>query len=512
MYVYIEGSSPWLDAHLEAFIRHHDPDAIFVRDLANIPPSATSVFQYCCGQQLSSNFALLNKTRGLINAYPNSDALARKDHLAAVIDYWIAKRPDSILKDHVPQTVRLTLDYAEYVDEALMAADDLTLLASLEDNETRDPSEREWWILKPALVDCGAGIRIFSTIEELASHLERAEDEDEEEDEDEDSTSDSASDCALSHDGDADSSSLSSASEPAELKPSDPYSAFSPSLSLPGLSSLDLLVTTGPSTPTVPSTTTTTLRPKKPQYTFVAGGRIPSSQMRAFVAQRYLTSITPVDTRKWHVRAYVLAVGRLKVHVFREMLTLLAGEAYAPPWENPSLAASLTNTALQEESTLEERGSMRAFWEMGDDLFAGGEGGGGERERKRGGECWKEGLFKQICEISGEVFRAAAHTMADKFTTLERCFELFAVDYMVDAEGRAFLLEVNETPAFYQQGIAGGMAVRLMEAVVCVVMEHMGVSHVGEARNAKVRRRMVEVLDETGGLAKSNIVEVMADR
>lgn len=100
MYVFVEAASPWLDEHIKRFIRHHVPNAICVGDLADIPSSAETTFQFCCGQELNRNFALLNKTRGLINAYPNSDALARKDHLGVVVDFWTAKRPDSILKHH----------------------------------------------------------------------------------------------------------------------------------------------------------------------------------------------------------------------------------------------------------------------------------------------------------------------------------------------------------------------------------------------------------------------------
>jgi tubulin---tyrosine ligase len=48
-----------------------------------------------------------------------------------------------------------------------------------------------------------------------------------------------------------------------------------------------------------------------------------------------------------------------------------------------------------------------------------------------------------------------------------------------------------------------------MESAICVVMEHMGLAHIGEARNAAVRRRMVDVLDESDKLAKSNIVEIL---
>ncbi|KAB5518934.1 TTL domain-containing protein [Coniochaeta sp. 2T2.1] len=482
MYVYVEGACPWLDEHVKSYIRNHVPDAIFIDDFNNFPTDASTVFQFCNGWELNRNFAILNAAdTALINAYPNSDALARKDHLARVVEYWTAKRPDSILKGHSPHTVRLSLDYAEYVDDALTAADDLTLLYSLEENEDKPVSEREWWILKPALVDCGAGIRIFSTMEELASNLELVEfdvDEEDEDDEEED---------RLCEQGQGLNEKPMSGAEYGNPN------SFSPTLSIPGLDSLDGLIgVTGSMT----LNGTFGKKAKKEQYVFKENGRIPSAQMRAFVAQRYIVSIPLLEKRKWHTRAYVLSVGRLKVHVFREMLALLAGEHYQPPWENPSLRASLTNTALQDEDEFVSKESMRDFWSAPDDLLPGD---------------WKARIFDQICEMSGELFRAAAHTMADKFTTMDKCFELFAVDFLIDTNGTAWLLEVNETPAFYEHGVAGPLALRLMESVICVAMEHMGKAQAGDARNAIARSRMVEVLDETEKLAKSNITEILPE-
>jgi hypothetical protein len=222
--------------------------------------------------------------------------------------------------------------------------------------------------------------------------------------------------------------------------------------------------------------------------------RIPSALLREFVAQQYIVSIPPIDGRKWHVRAYVLSVGRLKVHVFNEMLTLLALDDYEPPWKNPSLKSSLTNTALQDEEEFTSKESMRDFWKVDDDLLPGD---------------WKTNVFEQACQISGELLRAAAHTMADKFTPLDKCYELFAIDFLVDTKGTAWLLEVNETPAFYEQGYAGELAQRLMESVICVTLEHMGMADLSDDKNVKARERMVEVLDASGELAKSNITEIL---
>ncbi|KAK4183650.1 tubulin-tyrosine ligase family-domain-containing protein [Podospora australis] len=477
MHVYIGSACPWLDEHIKGFIQARVPNAVFFDNFEDFPLESEENFQWCDGWELNRNFTVLNnaKKTGLINAYPSSDALARKDYLARVVDYWRAKRPDSILATHVPLTVRLSLDYAEYVDEALTAADDLTLLYGLEENEALEPKDRTWWILKPALVDCGAGIRIFSTVDELAGYLELAEYE---------------------YDDDED--------ESTEEEEEEKWEKNSVTLSLPGLDSLDGLITTASSLSLSDEKAKAKqgqlMRAKKPQYVFKANGRIPSAQMREFVAQQYVVAIPPVEGKKWHVRAYALSVGRLKVHVFRELLALLACENYQPPWENPSLRSSLTNTALQDEDEFTENESMRDFWSTAvpEDLIP------------SLGKNWKDNVWDQICEVTGDLFRAAAHTMADKFTTVDKCFELFAVDYLVDTKGQIWLLEVNETPAFYNHGKAGPLALRLMESVVAVTLEHMGkVSE--EKDDAEVRKRLVKVLDETDKLPKSNIAEILPE-
>ncbi|KAM0239619.1 hypothetical protein ACHAP5_008190 [Fusarium lateritium] len=473
MHVYVHSANLWLDDHVKACIRRHISDGVYYDDYTNIPEDADTVYQFLNGWELNHHFAVLNRAKhGLLNAYPNSDALARKDHMAKVVDYWVTKRPESILRGHSPATVKLSLDYSEYVEDSLAAADDLTLLYSLEDNEAKDASERDWWILKPAMIDCGHGIRIFSTIDELADNLELAADISEE---DEDTDEDVELVCEK-QDSDSDSN------------------GFNPSLSAPGLNSLDALITTTGKLSINATDKDMTDTSKLQNLVIDENERIPSTLLRDFVVQQYIVSIPPIDGRKWHVRAYVLSVGRLKVHVFDEMLALLALDDYEPPWKNPSLKSSLTNTALQDEEEFTSRESMRDFWKIADDLLPGN---------------WKQSVFDQACQISGELLRAAAHTMADKFTPLDKCFELFAIDFLVDSNGTAWLLEVNETPAFYEQGYAGELAQRLMESVVCVTLEHMGKADLEDAQNVEVRGRMVEVLDATKELAKSNITEIL---
>ncbi|PKS08139.1 hypothetical protein jhhlp_005414 [Lomentospora prolificans] len=473
MYAFIQSAAPWLNPHIKSYIKRHVREVIFVDEFEDIPANPKRVFQFCDGWELTRNFALGNNAEAsLINAYPNSDALARKDLLASVAEYWGAKRPESNLKNHVPLTVRLRLDYAEYVEDALMEADNLELLYSLEENSEKDASEREWWILKPALIDCGAGIRLFSTVDELAGHLELAEyeyDDDEESDESEASVK----------------------IEKVEEGDNGPYMTAVQADQV----NLDFLVNaTG--TLSMDDSSKTSRKSRRPQYVFKENGRIPSAQMRAFVAQRYIAAVPTIDSRKWHARAYVLCVGRLKVYVFKELLALLAGENYQPPWENPSLKASLTNTGLQEEEDFIKKESMRDYWKVSDDLLPGE---------------WKKRAFEQMCSISSEIVRAAAYTMADKFTVLNKNFELFAADFLLDTTGNVWLLEMNETPAFYQHGVAGPIAKRLMESVITIALEHMGAPLSQDVDNEAVKDRFVLAVDESETMAKSNIRQIVSE-
>jgi len=83
----------------------------------------------------------------------------------------------------------------------------------------------------------------------------------------------------------------------------------------------------------------------------------------------------------------------------------------------------------------------------------------------------KEDIWKQICSITGEIFEAAARGMMVHFQTMPNAFEVFGVDFLVDGEGRAWLLEVNAFPDFRQtgnelRGLVGGLWEEVVGRVV----------------------------------------------
>jgi tubulin---tyrosine ligase len=337
---------------------------------ASLPSPETPLLQYTAYESLDFDHALKHQRSSLICAYVIRKALIRKHYLSNTISAWLVKHPESCLNSHFKPAVHFELDFAEFLDEALVDAWDLN--ESLDRNQgIEEESEREWWILKPGMSDGGNGIRLFSSFDELQTLFEewesKGDDEDEEEEKEEE--------------GDA---------------------------------------------------------------TNETNGTM-ASQLRHFIAQPYIHPpllLKAQDDRKFHIRVYVLAVGSLKIYVYREMLALFAAKPYLAPGTskihpNADLTAHLTNTCFQDESTREN--TVHRFWAL--------------EEKADAGMSWKQEVYEQICDITGEVFEAASREQMVHFQTLPNAFEVFGVDFLVDAEANAWLLELNAYPDFQQTGI-----------------------------------------------------------
>ncbi|KAK3316358.1 survival protein sure-like phosphatase/nucleotidase [Apodospora peruviana] len=323
----------------------------------------------------------------LVNSYMIRKALIRKHFLTSTVENWTAKHPTSILKTHVKRSESFEVDYAEFLDDALVEAFDLR--ASLEKNEAllmssgggdKDSSSDkvEWWILKPSMSDRGQGIRLFSTMEQLQEIFDGWEAE--LSDSDEEDGDDEEDDGAVAPGNEESSSAVN------------------------------------------------------------------TSHLRHFVVQPYIHPpmlLPEMDNRKFHVRTYVLCVGSLQVYVYGDMLALFAAKPYQPPssssggedeeMQQIDLDAHLTNTCLQQGQG-ETNNSVHRFWDLplpADTARA---------------------VFDQICEVTGDVFEAAARGMMVHFQPLENAFEVFGLDFLVDDNGTAWLLEVNAFPDFKQTG------------------------------------------------------------
>lgn len=353
----------------------------------------------------------------------------------------------------MPETVGFEVDYAEFLEEALVEAWELR--GSLEGNVDGggggegggdgEKREREWWVLKPGMSDKGDGVRLFWSEEGLRGIFEGWEEDEEEDEEEEDDDDDEK-------DEDED----------------DPITATT-----------NASHTTPPPPPPPPP-------PPNPN----PPNPIITSHLRHFIAQRYIARpllLPSLGNRKFHIRSYVLAVGALRVYVFREMLALFARKPYvAPPSggdgdghgdEELDLGVHLTNTCLQSdkdkdkdrEEEEEEGGSaiVIPFWSLPPPTTTTTTTPTPTTHHPH------TPIHTKITHLTSHLFLAAATTQSLNFQTLPNAFEVFGLDWLVDEDAKVWLLECNAFPDFAASGEGeGGKGVvgRFWGAVVGVLV------------------------------------------
>jgi hypothetical protein len=399
VYACVDYEDPYVQPLLLSALKSRLPPEllVLVKSRSEVPTSTTRFIQWLQYESIDFDHLMQHATTSLANSYIIRKALIRKHYLSSTVNHWIAKRPDSLLAKHVKPSVEFEVDYAEFLDDALVEAWELK--ESWERNANlHENDEREWWILKPGMSDRGQGIRLFSSEEELTAIFEEWDPPGDEDDEDD---------------------------------------------QVNGLRDSEL-----------------------EEASFSNG--IMTSHLRHFVAQPYIHPplLLPHPhssaNRKFHVRTYVLATGALKIHVYKRMLALFAAMDYEPPKLDDALEIHLTNTCLQ---TGEREGSVHAFWDLPNHVPLSSSKIDGSVSN------WKDDVFKQICALTGEIFEAAARTMSVHFQPLPNAFEVFALDFLVDADGTAWLLEVNAFPDFKQTGSELKQVVEgLFEGVVDVAV------------------------------------------
>lgn len=340
---------------------------------------------------------------------------------------------DTALKGHVPLTVAFEVDYAEFLDEALVEC--------FEFHESFSKPQREWWVLKPGMSDQGQGIRLFSSEDELRAVFEEWEGAEGVDDEDADEDNDNAD-------------------EEAEDTVTPASGTETPVL----INNIERI-----------------------------GAGTMTSQLRHFIAQRYIDPpllFPEHGNRKFHIRTYVLAVGALRVYVYRDMLALFAPQTYRSPGPGGlEPEVHLTNTCLHSGTPLS--GSVHPFWNLPSTCSY-------LRTSGNPASDWKSTAFSQLCRATGTLFEAAAREQMVHFQTLGNAFEVFGLDWMVDAGGGVWLLEVNAFPDFRQSGEGlRGLVGGFWEGVVSEAVEtFFGVG--GEERRESDRQGgngMVKVLD-----------------
>ena len=386
----------------------------------DLPRSDSACLQFSAYEAISFDHLIAHPTTSLANAYMIRKALIRKHYLSTTARHWISKRPQSYLKDHIIPSLELELDYAEYLDEALLEAYELQ--DAFRRNEGKASDEREWWILKAGMSDGGQCIRLFSTEDELKGIFEEWE---------------TATDESDAGEGDGNN----------ELEDDQATNSSSQEGETNSQRQDDHIV----------------------------------SQLRHFVVQPYISRplLLPSNPRKFHIRTYVLAVGSLRVYVYRPMLALFAATPYVQPGLNSTaMKIHLTNTCFQQG---EHEGSIHSFWALPDSTSV-------------SGQSWKHDVYEQICRVTGEIFEAAARGMMVHFQPLVNAFEIYGVDFLVDEDEKVWLLEANAFPDFKQTGEdLKGIVKGLFEEVFAVAVA--GFFSLDIPARRKEDERLDQVLD-----------------
>jgi hypothetical protein len=159
---------------------------------------------------------------------------------------------------------------------------------------------------------------------------------------------------------------------------------------------------------------------------------------RAAIIQKYVAPML-IDGKKFHVRCLVLCVGALDVFMYEDLRVLLAPVRLDPstPIDEADLHAHVTNRSFNADHRLyNEQHCNLAFTEAFVD------------------DTRKE-LLRQIRGIIRHLFRQLCSSRRH-FFPLPNCYEVFGLDFCVDASGRVWLLEANPDPVLALHGTTFG--------------------------------------------------------
>ncbi|MCO5565476.1 hypothetical protein L7F22_019149 [Adiantum nelumboides] len=190
------------------------------------------------------------------------------------------------------------------------------------------------------------------------------------------------------------------------------------------------------------------------------------SQVRQFVIQEYLENPFVIQAptlenfHKFHIRAYVLAQGSLRVFLYDEMLALFAPKAYSDPEQNDDdeidLSAHLTNTSRQDDEQ-----SQRTVHLLSD--LEGSKIGPGTSSTILTADHLNAIRLGSAATIA-EAFEACTKAGRIHFQPWPNAWEIFGVDLMVTVPNashtqsissddlRVWLLEINAQPDFAKSG------------------------------------------------------------
>ena len=168
------------------------------------------------------------------------------------------------------------------------------------------------------------------------------------------------------------------------------------------------------------------------------------------VVQKYISNPLLLSKRKFHKRAYILAVNTLQVYFYNNVLFLRSAIPYTknPTSKTPS-ASYLSNTFQQKQTSSHKDIDKEyvllqpQFYQI---LLQ-------DQTIPTLQECKQtyNKLLSDMQNITNEIFNVYKHER-NVFEPLEGCFEQYGFDFMVDEDWNVYLLEINPGPDFQQTG------------------------------------------------------------
>ncbi|KAI9921301.1 hypothetical protein PsorP6_002690 [Peronosclerospora sorghi] len=166
------------------------------------------------------------------------------------------------------------------------------------------------------------------------------------------------------------------------------------------------------------------------------------TDIREWVVQEYIKRPLLLRGRKFHIRVYVLAVGCLKVYVYRHCLVLCALKQYQED-DIDNKYSHITNTFQQQtHPDFVENECVFVLDDIEEILSEQGIHDAADK---------KAMILADINCITAEMFDAYKGEFS-VFQPLPNCFEIYGVDFMVDEDFNVWLLEINPGPDLKQTG------------------------------------------------------------
>ncbi|KAJ9610858.1 putative tubulin--tyrosine ligase pby1 [Cladophialophora chaetospira] len=182
IYALVDYPDAYVQPLILASIEQMRPTPVkLISSISDLPNPSDPVLQVTSYEALDFEHAMQHAQSSLVCAYVIRKALIRKHYLSNTVATWLVKHPESVLATHFKPSVHFELDYAEFLDDALVEAWDLK--ESMAENDQKESAEeKQWWILKPGMSDGGNGIRLFSSLAELQAVFDEWEEDDSGED------------------------------------------------------------------------------------------------------------------------------------------------------------------------------------------------------------------------------------------------------------------------------------------------------------------------------------------